>query len=143
MDWKLVEYCKQKLDIVSLFNEHSTKKASQDRPTKIYCPFHDDVNKKSANIYPSSDEIYCFTNKNVFGPYDILSELDGLSDEEIKNKVGYEPDGVKFDVKKQVSNQEVANIQRIKHEMVKKFPAKFAGQLLSQVVNTDNMLKVV
>lgn len=143
MDWKLVQYCKEELSLPNLLNERDKYQVSDRRPIKVFCPFHDDVNKKSATVYPQSNELYCFTNKKVFGPYDILSDLDGLDDGEIQEYVGYDPEKFEFDVQEQVSEQDIANLQKIKYDMVKSSPNEHIGKLLNQVVKSDNILKVM
>ena len=50
----------------------------------VYCPFHDDVGKKSAKIF--KDALHCFTEAKQYRAYDILREM-GLSDVEIESRL--------------------------------------------------------
>jgi hypothetical protein len=43
----------------------------RDRPRKILCPVHDDRHK-SAQVYPESNEIYCWTCGQTYDPVGVL-----------------------------------------------------------------------
>ena len=53
---------------------------------QLYCPFHDDRNKKSASYYVDGDVIYCFKECKVYGVYDYLTKIRGISDSEIEER---------------------------------------------------------
>lgn len=52
--------------------------ADRSRPRKIHCPVHDD-RTKSANVYPESNSLYCFTEGRVYDPVGLVAEQEGLS----------------------------------------------------------------
>ncbi len=43
------------------------------RPRKIHCPAHDD-RTKSAQVYPESNSIYCFTEGRSYDPVGLVAE---------------------------------------------------------------------
>ncbi len=48
------------------------------RPRKIHCPVHDD-RTKSAQVYPETNSIYCFTEGVSYDPVGLVAEAEGLS----------------------------------------------------------------
>lgn len=52
--------------------------ADHSRPRKIYCPVHDDRNK-SAQVYPDSNSIYCFTCGMTYDVVGLVAEEQSLN----------------------------------------------------------------
>lgn len=50
----------------------------QSRPRKIHCPVHDD-RTKSAQVYPESNSLYCFTEGKTYDPVGLVAEEMSLS----------------------------------------------------------------
>jgi len=48
------------------------------RPRKIHCPVHND-RTKSAQVYPESNSVYCFTEGVTYDPVGLVAEEQGLS----------------------------------------------------------------
>jgi len=48
------------------------------RPRKIHCPVHDDQTK-SAQVYPESNSIYCFTEGRSYDPVGLVAEEQDLT----------------------------------------------------------------
>lgn len=53
----------------------------------LFCPFHDDENKKSAKYFSDSNKMWCFVERKLYGSYDVM-KLMGYSDESIERLVG-------------------------------------------------------
>ena len=53
----------------------------------LFCPFHDDVHKKSAKLYEDSNKIWCFVEKRHYGSCDVMKKL-GYSEENMLNLIG-------------------------------------------------------
>jgi len=48
------------------------------RPRKIHCPVHDD-RTKSAQVYPDTNSLYCFTCGMSYDPVGLVAESEGLN----------------------------------------------------------------
>jgi hypothetical protein len=58
-------------DLIEYVGDHS-------RPRKIHCPVHDDKTK-SAQVYPESNSLFCFTENRTYDPVGLVAEQEGLS----------------------------------------------------------------
>ncbi len=64
-------------DLVSVY-EFIEHVADHSRPRKIHCPVHDD-RTKSAQVYPDTNSLYCFTEGLSYDPVGLVAEQEGLS----------------------------------------------------------------
>lgn len=48
------------------------------RPRKIHCPVHDD-RTKSAQVYPATNSLYCFTEGRSYDPVGLVAEEQGIT----------------------------------------------------------------
>lgn len=58
------------VSIYEMLRERGTVVAD-DRPRKIHCPVHDDRHK-SAQVYPATNQVFCFTCHETFDPVGLL-----------------------------------------------------------------------
>ena len=94
----------------------------------ILCPFHDDINNPSARYFEDTDKLYCFTERKLYGAYDMLRKV-GLSNKDI---IDYLPDNVKLDKEKSQSNIDEDKLKNIRQEFFKK---KNIDRVVSNIVN--------
>ncbi len=52
--------------------------ADHSRPRKIHCPVHDD-RTKSAQVYPDTNSVFCFTEGRSYDPVGLVAEEESLS----------------------------------------------------------------
>lgn len=64
-------------DLVSVY-EFLEYVPDHSRPRKIHCPVHDD-RTKSAQVYPETNSIYCFTEGISYDPVGLVAALESLS----------------------------------------------------------------
>lgn len=137
VNWDLVEHCKRSFELVDLLNQldyHLHGKRKQ----KIFCPFHEDVNKKSAVIYPDDNVVYCFTERETYGPYDYLRYIDGMSEDEIKEHSGYEGQEYERETE-EIPNKVFDKLKELKAKMIEKGSVEsYSGCVLECLLDKED-----